>query len=139
MSRDVFIQAFARGMPVHIRADAVRMLADPYVIDRSEGFASIKTPDGGADFLGYGEDGGLVVVGPTGAEIWDLVIAIAQVTGAVIMPVGKPPLVVDEMRIKDLPKESQVLAGLVTTGAELMAALGIVEDQSYDETDKPPL
>jgi hypothetical protein len=125
MSRGVFIQAFSGGDPVHIRAEAVRALADPYVIDRLEGFASIQTPDGGADFLGYGEDGGLAVIDASGAEIWDLVVAIAQVTGAAIVPVGRPPLVVDEATIGDLPEESQAAARLVTTGAELMAALGI--------------
>jgi hypothetical protein len=125
VSSDVFIQAFSGGNPVHIRAKAVQTLADPYVIERSEGFASIQTPDGGADFLGYGDDGGLAVIGASGAEIWDLVVAIAQVTGAVIIPVGRPPLVVDGIKVKDLPEEVQETTELVTSGAELMAALGL--------------
>ncbi|MBN2176338.1 MAG: hypothetical protein JW722_01615 [Demequinaceae bacterium] len=125
MSSDVFIQAFSEGDPVHIRAEAVCVLADPYVIERSEGFASIQTPDGGADFLGYGDDGGLAVIGASGAEIWDLVVAIAQVTDAVIIPVGRPPLVVDRIKVADLPQEIQASVGVVTSGAELMAALGL--------------
>lgn len=129
MSSDVFIQAFSKGDPTHIRVEAVRALADPYVVERSEGFASIQTPDGGADFLGYGDDGGLAVIGASGREIWDLVVAIAQVTGAAIIPVGRPPLVVDAMRVKDLPEEVQASVGFVTTGTELMVALGIGPDQ----------
>lgn len=125
MSSDVFIQAFSGGDPALIRAEAVRALADPYVLEESPGTASIQTPDGGADFLGYGDDGGMAVVGATGAEIWDLVVAIAQVTGAVIIPVGGSPLVVDTAAIQDLPEEVRGSAGLVTTGAELMIALGI--------------
>jgi hypothetical protein len=128
VSVDVFVQAFARGDPIHIRAEAVRALADPYVIQRSEGFASIQTADGGADFLGYGGDGGLAVVGASGVEIWDLVVAIAQVTGAVIIPVGGSPLVVDALRIDDLPDDVRGTARIVASGSELAIALGIVED-----------
>lgn len=128
MSVDVFVQAFADGNPAHIRAEAVRSLADPYVIQSSEGYASIQTADGGADFLGYGGDGGLAVVGATGVEIWNLVVAIAQVTGAVVIPVGGTPVVVDALRIDDLPEDVRNTVRVVANGTELAIALGVVED-----------
>ena len=128
MPRDVFIQAFYDGSPIAIRADAVRAVIEPFVVERAEGVASIQTHDGGADLWGYGDDGGLAVVGATGMEIWDLVVAIAQVTGAVIIPMGGAPLVVDALRIDDLPEESRAAAQLVTTGAELVLALQIGRD-----------
>lgn len=132
MSTDVFIQAFARGNPAHIRAEAVRVLADPFVIEQSEGFASIQTSDGGADFLGYGDDGGLAVIGASGLEVWDLVVAIAQVTGAAIIPVGGSPIVVDALRIEDLPEDVKRTAIVAANGLELMIALGVVEDPSIE-------
>lgn len=132
MSADVFIQAFAQGRPVHIRAEAVQTVADPYVIQRSEGFASIQTTDGGADFLGYGDDGGLAVIEASGFEVWDLVVAIAQVAGAAIIPRGGPPIVVDALRIGDLPEETKTTAVVVTSGLELMIALGVIENPLPD-------
>lgn len=125
MPRDVFVQAFENGHPVHTRAAAVVAIVEPFVVARAEGFASVQTADGGADVWGYGDDGGLAVVGATGTEIWDIVVAIAQVTGAAIIPVGETPIVVDAIRAMDLPEDVRELARLATTGAELMVALGI--------------
>ena len=77
-------------------------------------------------------NGDVAVEIETMQEIWDLVVAIAQVTGAAIIPVGRPPLVVDALRIRDLPEEVQGLVTVVTSGPELMIALGVVEDPSND-------
>jgi len=125
MSNDVFIQAYAGGSPAPIRVQAIVAVAQPFVIEESPGFALIQTQDGGADFLGYGDDSGLAVVGASGREIWDLVVAITQVTGAAILPAGRPPLVVDLATIQEMPEEMRASAGLVTTGEELMGILGI--------------
>jgi len=129
MPRDVFIQAFCDGSPIPMRADAVRAVVEPFVVERAEGVALIQTHDGGADLWGYGDDGGLALVGATGMEIWDL---IAQVAGAVIIPMGGAPLVVDVLRIHDLPEETRAAAQLVTTGAELVLALQIGRDLPED-------
>jgi hypothetical protein len=125
VATNVFIQAFDEGRPVHMRADAVLAVVEPYVVSRESGYASLQTSDGGADLWGYGEDGGLAVVDPSGAEIWDIVVALAQVTGAAIIPVGGVPIVVDTIRIADLPEDVRMSAGLVSNGHELMLSLGI--------------
>lgn len=123
MPRDVFIQAFKAGDPVFLRHGAVEALARPYVLATREGVATVIMEDGGAEIWGYGEDGGLAVVGATGAEIWELVVAIARATGAAMIPVGGAPVVADEAVIAQLPGETRAAATVVGSGADLLAIL----------------
>jgi hypothetical protein len=123
MSRDVFIQAFLGGSPVFLRHSAVEVLVAPYLLAKRSGVGSVLMRDGGAEIWGYGDDGGLAVIGATGEEIWDLVVAIARANAAAIIPVGGTPIVADAALIPDLPPEGRSAAAVVGSGAELIAAL----------------
>jgi hypothetical protein len=118
VSRDVFIQAFHRGSPVFLRHASVEVLVAPYLLATRTGVGSVLMTDGGAEIWGYGDDGGLAVVGATGKEIWDLVVAIARANGAAITPI-----VADASIIRDLPPEGRSAAVVVGSGAELIEAL----------------
>jgi hypothetical protein len=119
----VFIQAFRKGDPIFLRHAAVEVLVAPYLLATRTGVASVLMNDGGAEIWGYGDDGGLAVVGATGDEIWDLVVAIARGNGAAVIPVGGTPIVADARLIPDLPPEGRKAAVVVGSGAELMEAL----------------
>jgi len=121
---EVFIQAFEAGIPVLMRAAAVEPIVEPFIIERSAEFAQVKTADGGADLYGYGDDGGLLVANPSGGEIWELVLSIARVNGAAIIPIGEPALVVDEEVRKELPEDMRDTARVVRARRALMDALG---------------
>ena len=123
MSRDVFIQAFRDSDPVFLRHASVETLVAPYLLATRTGVASVLMNDGGAEIWGYGDDGGLAVVGATGVEIWDLVVAIARANGAAIIPVGGTPIVADASLSPDLPPEGRSAAVVVGSGAELVEAL----------------
>lgn len=123
MSRDVFIQAFRGGDPIFLRHASVEVLVAPYLLATRTGVASVLMNDGGAEIWGYGDDGGLAVVGATGDEIWDLVVAIARANGAAVIPVGGTPIVADALLIPDLPPDGQSAAVVVGSGAELVEAL----------------
>ncbi len=124
MAYEVFVQAFEAGIPVLMRAEAVEPIVEPYIIARSAGFAQVKTSDGGADLYGYGDDGGLLVANPSGGEIWELVLAIARVNGAAIIPIGEPAIVVDEEVRRELPEDMREAARVVRARRALMDALG---------------
>ncbi len=123
MQRDVFVQAFRKGDPIFLRHASVEVLVAPYLLGTRTGVASVLMNDGGAEIWGYGDDGGLAVVGATGDEIWDLVVAIARANGAAIIPVGGTPIVADASLIPDLPPEGRSAAVVVGSGAELLEAL----------------
>ncbi len=123
MRRDVFIQAFDRGSPIFLRHACVESLVAPFLLATRAGVASVLMADGGAEIWGYGEDGGLAVVGATGDEIWELVVAIARANGAAIIPVGGTPIVADETLIPGLPPEGRDKVTVVGSGEELIAAL----------------
>ena len=123
MPRDVFIQAFRRGSPVFLRHASVESLVAPYLLATRAGVASVLMRDGGAEIWGYGDDGGLAVVGATGEEIWELVVAIARGNGAAIIPVGGVPIVADAALIPGLPPEGRDRVVIVGSGAELQAAI----------------
>ncbi len=123
MSRDVFIQAFENGSPVFLRHASVESLVAPFVLATRTGVASVLMQDGGAEIWGYGDDGGLAVVGATGVEIWELVVAIARANGAAIIPVGGTPIVADAALIPGLPPEGRDKTVVVGSGVELAEAL----------------
>jgi len=123
VQRDVFVQAFRKGDPIFLRHASVEVLVAPYLLGTRTGVASVLMNDGGAEIWGYGDDGGLAVVGATGDEIWDLVVAIARANGAAIIPVGGTPIVADASLIPDLPPEGRSAAVVVGSGAELLEAL----------------
>jgi len=134
VSRDVFIQAFRRGSPVFLRHASVEVLVAPYLLATRTGVGSVLMTDGGAEIWGYGDDGGLAVVGATGSEIWDLVVAIARANGAAIIPVGGTPIVAAAGIIPDLPPEGRSAAVVVGSGAELIEALAGQEPHVPRET-----
>jgi hypothetical protein len=119
----VFIQAFHEGSPVFLRHASVEALVAPYLLATREGVGSVLMADGSAEIWGYGGDGGLAIVGATGNEIWDLVVAIARANGAAIIPVGGIPIVADASIVPDLPPDGRSAAVVVGSGAELIEAL----------------
>jgi hypothetical protein len=128
----VFIQAFRDGDPVFLRHASVEVLVAPYLLATRTGVASILMNDGGAEIWGYGDDGGLAVVGATGVEIWDLVVAIARANGAAVIPVGGTPIVADAQLIPDLPPDGRSAAVVVGSGTELVEALAQQESRRAD-------
>ncbi len=124
MANDVFVQAFERGVPVLMQATAVTPIVQPYVIEHNRDFALLQTPDGGADLYGYGDDGGLLFANPAGGAIWELVLTVARVNGAAIIPVGAAPIVADPEVLGDLPSELRDGARVATARRALMDALG---------------
>ncbi len=133
MVRDVFVQPFRDGEPIFLRHASVEALVAPFLLATRTGVASVLMKDGGAEIWGYGDDGGLAVVGATGEEIWDLVVAIARANAAAIIPVGGTPIVADASIIPDLPPDGRSDAEVVGSGAELIEALGRQEPHAPDE------
>jgi len=123
MPRDVFIQAFDGGSPVFLRHANIESLVAPFLLATRAGVASVLMKDGGAEIWGYGDDGGLAVVGASGREIWELVVAIARGNAAAIIPVGGTPIVADAALIPGLPPEGRDKVTVVGSGDELIAAL----------------
>jgi hypothetical protein len=125
----VFIQAFRGGDPIFLRHASVEVLVAPYLLATRTGVASVLMNDGGAEIWGYGDDGGLAVVGATGDEIWDLVVAIARANGAAVIPVGGTPIVADASLIPDLPPDGRSGTVVVGSGVELIEALAQQESR----------
>jgi hypothetical protein len=124
VANDVFVQAFERGVPVLMHAEAVKPLVEPYVLEVTADFAQLKTSDGGASLYGYGDDGGLLFADPTGGEIWEVVLTVARVNGAAIVPIGQPAIVADPEVLSDLPEDLRDGAKVTTARRALMDALG---------------
>ena len=125
MSFDIFLQGFVdgEGAPGD-RAVAIAMLTPFLAGPVSDGFGRIVTADGEADVYGLGEsDQGLMINHASGRRIWQLIVDVAVAAGYVVLPVGCPVCVVDEVMIGHLPEELRPDVVLVRDGGELERAI----------------
>lgn len=99
-----------------------RALSSAIRQDPVGGFAELTTGDGGADCYGIGS-GSLMVNHCTGAQIWDLLVAVAAAAGLTIIAHGLPTIVTDQAHLVDLPPALRDDAVVLTSGADLLRAI----------------
>jgi hypothetical protein len=125
MSYDVFFQGFKAGDAARGGGTAVRAMLEPYVT-RSEpdhSFLRIDVGDGGADV--YLSDDHMMVNHAGGRMTWDLLIEAATVARWTALLSDGPPCITGEDQRHDLPVELRDEAVLISSGAELLGAMGV--------------
>jgi hypothetical protein len=123
VSFDIFLQGFIDGEPTSSgSSEALEVIQAHLPHPPQNGFARIRTADGEADVYGLDSDG-LMITHASGDEIWELIVKIARAARWIIMPVGCPACAVDPPMIGDLPDGLRESAVLVTSGADLRAAI----------------
>ena len=126
MSFDVFLERFDDGESVDIDPAAVQAVLEPLVRDRSpeHEYVRITTADGEADVYGYVTPMvGLLVNELEGEAVWDVLVDVARAAGLAISPEGGPTAVTDRSVVTHLPEELAGDVVLVSSGAELQAAV----------------
>ena len=68
-------------------------------------------------------DDSMMITHITGDQMWDLLLEAARAGRWAIMPVGCPVFVFDEAMLNDLPEVLRPSAQMVSSGAELLAAI----------------
>ena len=107
LSYDVFLQAFRHGDAATTDGAAAFAILEPRISDRDEGWARVRTADGGADVYGIDDPStGLMVNHAEGHRIWDVVHDLALAVGYAVMPVGCPTCVASDDVRKHLPTAS---------------------------------
>jgi len=125
MSFDIFLQGFVDGEgAAGDRAAAIAVVTPLLAGPVSDGFGRIVTADGEADIHGLGEDNqGLMINHVSGRRIWQRIVDVAIAAGYVVLPIGCPVCVVDEVMIGHLPDELRPDVVLVRDGGELERAI----------------
>jgi hypothetical protein len=121
VSFDIFLQGFCDGDGTPgDQAAAIAIITPLLAGPISGGYGRIVTADGEADLYGLGDsDEGLMVNHASGHQIWQVIVDIARGAGFVVLPVGCPACVVDEVTIGHLPDELREAAVLVHDGGDL--------------------
>jgi len=121
VSFDIFLQGFRDGAGTPgDQAAAIAIITPLLAGPISGGYGRIVTADGEADLYGLGDsDEGLMVNRASGHQIWQVIVDIARAAGYVVLPVGCPACVVDEVAIGHLPDELREAAVLVHDGGDL--------------------
>lgn len=125
MSFDIFLQAFRDGEAAPGDGAAALAILDPLVVERNgASFAVIRTADGTADVYGLATpDRGFLFNHVEGRAAWDVIYAVAHAARFVVMPVGCDTLLVDAAQRDELPDELHDDVRVISSGAELLAAL----------------
>lgn len=130
MSFDLVVQRFGQGDGAAMPTDAFEAVFGPYV-DRAEtqlGFWHVRLPDGGEADLYADLDGpaldGLMISHFSPGMVLDLLVEFATRAEAVVLVPGCPTLLIDEAQRVQLPDELRTEAVLVSSGADVEAALG---------------
>lgn len=102
---------------------------DPLIVERDEkGWAVIQTDDGTADVYGVDTpDRGLMFNHVGGRTAWDVIYAVADAAGFVVMPVGCGTLLVDEATRRELPDGIPEPVVPIRSGADILSAIETAE------------
>lgn len=125
MSFDIFLQGFSGGDAAPGDGVAAMAVLDPLIVKRDgEGFALIQTEDGTADVFGIdAPDRGLMFNHVDGRAAWDVIYAVAEAAGFVVMPVGCGTLLVDEALRHELPEGIPEPVHVIRSGANILSAI----------------
>jgi hypothetical protein len=135
MSFDIFIQLFERGNARGAEAEGILGTLRPFFVGKpQDGHVLVKTRDGEADIYGIDEaEWGLMVNHASGRAIWDLLFELASKFSVAIMPVGCPTCVTSREALAHLPEGLRAGARVVSTAADLLAAVNGAETRRLFE------
>ena len=104
--------------------EAGMAILDPLVDERGDGWAHIRTSDGGADVYGLTDpDADLMFNHASGRAVWNVMFELARAAGFAVLPIGCGTCVVDEAHRDRLPAGMPEPIHLVTSGAELLSVV----------------
>jgi hypothetical protein len=123
VSFDVFFQRLRDGDADEGGGKQMREVLAPYIVSErpQHNFALIEFGDGSADV--YLDPSDMMANHISGADPWDLLVRGARAADWVILPVGCPTCITDKSQRAQLPDVLDQEVKLVTTGAELLAAI----------------
>ncbi|MEV0285586.1 hypothetical protein AB0H36_15855 [Kribbella sp. NPDC050820] len=124
MSFDVFFQRFRDGDAEPGGGDRVRQMLKPFVVraeDPEHPFMLVEYGDGSA--VVYLNADGMMANHITGRDPWDLLVEGARAAGWVIMPVGCPTCLTDEVQRIHLPEGLSEDVAMVATGEEVLRVI----------------
>lgn len=129
MSFDIFLQGFSSGDAAPGDGAAAMAILDPLIIDRDgNGWALVQTNDGTADVYGIDTpDRGFMFNHVGGRTAWDVIFAVAQAAGFVVMPVGCGTLLVDDALRRELPEGTPEPVLPIRSGADILSAIESAE------------
>lgn len=122
MSLDVYFQAFEAGDAPGGGGDAVRSVLDPHLTDGGHGAFTLACAAGSAEIYGVDSDS-MMATHIEGLGAWSLLVEAARAASWVIMPVGCPTCVFDEVQLGQLPAELRDDARIITSGEDLLAVI----------------
>lgn len=118
MSFDIFVQGFTAGDARDLHPTSLRVALAPYLdADRTH----VRVGDDNAEI--YLSETSFMVTHVEGDAIWDVLVEVARRCDLVIMPVGCPVALIDAEQRIELPHELRDSTVVVSTGAELLAAI----------------
>lgn len=122
---DVFMMRFQRGAPAPLDLDQVLAGIQPFLDGpvRDEVCKITTVPDGGADLHGVARDTTSLMWSNVTGGGWDILVRVADATGAVIVAVGRPPCITHAEMRWQLPEGLREDARVVTSGSELLQAI----------------
>lgn len=102
---------------------------DPLIVERDgKGWALIQTDDGNADVFGIDRpDRSFMFNHVVGRTTWDVIYAVADAAGFVVMPVGCGTLLVDEAMRRELPEGIPEPVLPIWSGADILSAIETAE------------
>jgi hypothetical protein len=121
VSFDVYFQAFEAG-DAPGGGDAARAVLDPYLTGVAPGAHLLSCAGGSADVYGLDSDS-MMVTHIEGVCAWSLLVEAARAASWVVMPVGCPVCVLDEVQLEHLPEELRDDVRVITSGEDLLAVI----------------
>lgn len=123
MSYDVFFQGFIAGESAGTGRPEMLAVLAPHIAERKGTFLRVEIGDGSADV--YLSDDGMMANHISGTDPWDLLVTGAESANWVILPVDGPTCVTGPGQREQLPEGLDEDIVVVTSGAELRAAIDI--------------
>jgi hypothetical protein len=121
VSFDVFLQRFKAGDAAVGDGAAVEDVLRPLVEHRDGDWALIVTPDGYSDVYGMANpSSGVMFNHAAGREVWDVMFAVAEAAGFVVMLPGCGTGIVSEAVRDELPDGVPEPVVCVWSGADLL-------------------
>lgn len=126
MSFDIFVQKFEAGDAGTADEGVIRALLAPHTraLLKGSDTAVLHFADGTADLYGWDDlSRGFMINHAGGAEVWDVLVRVAQAAGLAIMPIGCPIAVTSAADVDGLPAELKENAVVVASGEDLIAII----------------
>jgi hypothetical protein len=123
VSFDVFFQGFLHGDATRGVGELLRQVLQPFITreEPDRRFAHVEFGDGTADV--YFDGDGMLVNHVSGDRPWDLLVEGARAAGCVILPVGCPTCITDDVQRAHLPEGLSDEVVLVMSGGDLLRVI----------------